>query len=279
MPAGALISRGDRRGVTKTGPELLKTMRWARLGALAAAFLAVLWLADRPDPPRLPVEEELVIAGADGPDADEAAAALAASIAPAAGSEIATATADDAAPEPDAVEEARRRTVFVRRGDTLMDIMLQVGLPRAEAHESVSTLRRVFDPRALKPGQEITFTFAGAEDGASLLAAALSPSPERDVHLARGADGRFSAFKLDKSLTRDLARATGVVRTSLFEAGQAAGLPIGVLAELIRAFSYDVDFQREVQPGDSFDVVFERWRDEDGKLAKDGAILMGALTL
>jgi murein DD-endopeptidase MepM/ murein hydrolase activator NlpD len=97
--------------------------------------------------------------------------------------------------------------------------------------------------------------------------------------VTRGADGKFNAFKLDKTLTRELARGVGTVKTSLFEAGQQAGLPIGVLSELIRAFSFDVDFQREVQPGDSFDVVFERFRDEDGKPVKDGAVVFAALTL
>ena len=263
--------------------------RTARLVVPAIAFALTLWGADTPEiaDPELPApirDAALVLEELDEDDAD---GALALSIA----RDAARIAASDVAPEPaepvaeavdpadDTADDPRRRVVFVRRGDTLMDILLQVGLPRAEAHEAISSIARVFDPRALKPGQEITFTFAGGDDGANLVAAALSPTPEREFHIARGADGRFSAFKLDKTLSVELVRATGVVRTSLFEAGQAAGLPIGVLSELIRAFSYDVDFQREVQPGDSFDVVFERYRDDEGRLAKDGAIVIGALTL
>ena len=34
-----------------------------------------------------------------------------------------------------------------------------------------------------------------------------------------------------------------------------AGIPSAVIVEMIRIFSYNVDFQREVHPGDSFEVL------------------------
>ena len=45
------------------------------------------------------------------------------------------------------------------------------------------------------------------------------------------------------------------------------------MAEMIRAMSYDVDFQRDIQPGNSFELIFEQYRDKDGRPAKTGAIL------
>ena len=35
-------------------------------------------------------------------------------------------------------------------------------------------------------------------------------------------------------------------------------MPPAVLTALIGAFSYDVDFQREIQPGDSFEAFEQR---------------------
>ncbi|WP_373090167.1 M23 family metallopeptidase, partial [Sneathiella sp.] len=51
------------------------------------------------------------------------------------------------------------------------------------------------------------------------------------------------------------------------------------IVDLIRIFSYDVDFQREIQPGDSFEVYFERFSDENGDILKDGAIHWASMTL
>ena len=48
---------------------------------------------------------------------------------------------------------------------------------------------------------------------------------------------------------------------------------------MIRAFSYDVDFQRDIQPGDTFEVMFERFVDKKGRVVRDGAIVFANLEL
>jgi murein DD-endopeptidase MepM/ murein hydrolase activator NlpD len=193
----------------------------------------------------------------------------------------------DTGPEPSeevAEEEPvaeQQRVLMVRRGDTLLDLLLSAGIARAEAHEAVSALRSVFNPRELKPGLEITLTLGSPNTGEqpSLLGASFAANAERDIALSRDSDGRFTALRRSKDLQRELIRTRGTVRSSLFEAASSAGLPGAIMVEMIRALSYDIDFQRDVQPGDTFDVVFERFRDDEGRFAKDGDIIYGALIL
>lgn len=174
-----------------------------------------------------------------------------------------------------------QRVVAVRRGDTLMDILLGLGLPRAEAHEAVSALASVYDVRGLRPGQEITFTFAPGlpGEGQPLLGAWMSARADRDVGLARNDRGRFVAHQHDKQLALQPTRATAQVSSSLYEAGLSAGIPAQVMVDMIRAFSFDVDFQREIQPGDAFEIFFDRFVDGDGKVAKTGEIRFASLVL
>ncbi len=178
--------------------------------------------------------------------------------------------------------EAAREIVKVRNGDTFLDLLMGVGVSRAQAHDAVSALRTVFNPRDLKIGQEITLTVAAPTakgDGKALLAANFAARADLDINLSRDSDGRFTALQRDRMLRRELIRATGTVRSNLFEAGSTAGVPGAVMVEFIRAFSYDVDFQRDIQQGDRFEIVFERFRDGQGRFAKDGVILFGAMTL
>jgi murein DD-endopeptidase MepM/ murein hydrolase activator NlpD len=174
-----------------------------------------------------------------------------------------------------------QRIVAVRRGDTLMDILLSLGISRAEAHEAVSALASVYDLRGLRPGQEITFTFApgGPGEGQPLVGAWLAARADRDVGVARDQAGRFVPHQHDKELTLRPVRARGTVTSSLYEAGLQAGVPAAVMVEVIRIFSYDVDFQREIQPGDSFEVFFERFVDSEERNVKIGALAFASLTL
>jgi murein DD-endopeptidase MepM/ murein hydrolase activator NlpD len=178
--------------------------------------------------------------------------------------------------------DAARKIVKVRNGDTFLDLLMGVGVSRAQAHDAVSALRTVFNPRDLKIGQEITLTVAAPAakgDGKALLAANFAARADLDINLSRDSDGRFTALQRDRMLRRELVRATGTVRSSLFEAGSGAGVPGAVMVEFIRAFSYDVDFQRDIQQGDQFEIVFERFRDGQGRFAKDGVILFGAMRM
>ncbi len=52
---------------------------------------------------------------------------------------------------------------------------------------------------------------------------------------------------------------TGVrLYQSIYETALRKQIPRSVIDEMIRVYSYDVDFQRRVQPGDAFDVFLCR---------------------
>jgi len=172
------------------------------------------------------------------------------------------------------------RTVLVGKGDTLLDALLRAGASVLEARDAIDALRGVFNPRSLKPGLALTVTFGPSSAGRDrLLRVSLPTSIDRTVKVERGDAEVFNAFRVVRPLARETVRAEGVIRSSLYEDGIAAGLPAPLLAELIRAFSYDVDFQREIQAGDRFEVAFERLSDGRGQFVKAGDIIYAALTL
>jgi murein DD-endopeptidase MepM/ murein hydrolase activator NlpD len=184
------------------------------------------------------------------------------------------------------VREAKRdiqKVIEVQRGDTLYGVLVQAGLSETEAKDTVGALADVFSPRSLKAGQEITLnlTTASGDVVASpqpqLVSLSLEPSVERDVTVSRDSKGELVAAAIDKPLTETRARAAGVITFSLYDAAMKAGLPSSVIADIIKAYSYDVDFQRDIQEGDTFEVVYERLENEDGELARTGQMLYAAL--
>jgi murein DD-endopeptidase MepM/ murein hydrolase activator NlpD len=181
-------------------------------------------------------------------------------------------------PEPPLV-----KVVEVTKGDTLIDILLASGVDRTEAAGAIEALNGVFRPKDLQPGHEITLSFnkleqdPAAEAVLQLASLSLQPSIERDVVVNRGDNGAFTASEIARPLELQVALAAGTIDSSLFEAGQDAAVPIDMMTQVIKAFSYDVDFEREIQPGDRFEVVYERYEDEHGRLARTGSLLYAAL--
>jgi len=174
-----------------------------------------------------------------------------------------------------------RREAVVGSGDTLMALMVENGVSRTEAHNAITTMTSVFKPRYLKPGQEIVLTLqpTGAPDGPdSLVSMKLVESVEREFVVRRDGDG-FLAETLDHPLKTEIAAAEGRIDVSLFMAGEEAGVPLGVLADLIQIYSFDVDFQRDLRKGDAFSVMYERFVDETGATVRTGNILRATMTL
>ncbi len=183
----------------------------------------------------------------------------------------------EAAPDPHIV-----KTASVRRGDTLMEALVSAGSLRAEAAEAISSLREVYDPRRLKPGQEISITLARPEISGGelrLLEVTVEASAERSVAARRGEDGSFAAIEIERELRGVDRRIAGVITDNLFTSGRRADLPVPVIMALIRLYSWDVDFQRDIQRGDSFEVFYERLHDLDGAPVKEGEIAFASLTL
>jgi murein DD-endopeptidase MepM/ murein hydrolase activator NlpD len=118
---------------------------------------------------------------------------------------------------------------------------------------------------------------AGATAGSSqpisrLLSLHFSPSIEQDVTVTRDLSGAFTAQNDQKVLTVHHHRAGATIDSSLYLAGMQAGIPADIVVEMIRMFSYKVDFQRDLQPGDSFEVYYDYYYSPDGQPAKTGNI-------
>ncbi|WP_161946213.1 M23 family metallopeptidase [Desulfonatronum thiosulfatophilum] len=172
------------------------------------------------------------------------------------------------------------RIVRVARGDTLMGILLDAGLARSEAHAAVSALQEIYNPRALRPGHEVVLTFRPAgEDLEEDLFAGLrmQVDVDRNVMVLREDEEVFLAKEEHLELSVQQVAAQGEITSSLYAAAMQAGMPSPLLIQMIRALSYDIDFQRDLHPGDRFEALFEQQVDDQGQAVREGPLLFAKL--
>jgi murein DD-endopeptidase MepM/ murein hydrolase activator NlpD len=216
----------------------------------------------------------------------------------------------------DASRNIDTRTITMEAHSTLAGALNEAGVPSADASAVVSALAKVFNPKQLRGGQAFTVTFATGEtppapaqpvasisyqppEGATgdsagddstlqpvagepvgrLLSVAFSPSVERDIVIARASDGTFHARSSVQQLVPKLHRAGARIDSSLYLAAMQAGIPAEVVVQMIHMFSYEVDFQRDLKPGDSFEVLYNFYYTPDGRPAKQGDITYAAMHL
>ena len=162
----------------------------------------------------------------------------------------------------------------IAAGGTLMNALLDLGIDTVQADASIDVLRDVFNPRSIRAGQTIDVTYNGAD----LLGMDFSPRAGERIEVALGEEG-YVAREIVLPTERSLEAMEGTIVTSLYGAAEEAGVPLAVLADLIRAYSFDVDFQREIRTGDAFEVLYEVFRDENGNVVRYGAPLFAELNV
>ncbi len=171
-------------------------------------------------------------------------------------------------------------TAQVVSGDTLSAVLERAGVGKEESAHAIKALREVYDPRTLRAGDSVAISLAPNVAPAApgrLLGIELVKSYDRIAGVGRTLDGGFSSYETVKQLTTERSRGAGEIASSLFVDGVNAGVPVGSMAAFIRLFSFDVDFQRDVHPGDKFDILYERYVDRDGETVHAGDILYAAL--
>jgi len=166
-------------------------------------------------------------------------------------------------------------TVEARPGDTPLKLLTRMGVAPEDAQAAIRKLSTVWDPRDLRAGQKAA-VFVQSD---RLLSIRLALAPGRDVVVARDDSGGFVAEDQERPTNWVATLGTGSISTSLSEGASRAGVPMSVLDQMVQAFSYDVDFQREIRPGDSFTMLYQRVHDEFGRPTGMGKLVYAELML
>lgn len=195
---------------------------------------------------------------------------------------------------------ARHHTKILKvgRGDTLIDMLVNAGANRQDAYYAVKALTKVFNPKRLKVGQKLEVGFQEEpiltspkivlisateaerlEYATSLHGLRIKTDFDSMAVVTSDGNGVFSASKEKIPLKRNHIRARGIINSSLYEGAIEAGIPDGIIVELIRMFSYDIDFQREIRKGDTFEVYYSEIFDPEGNKLKNGVIEYGQMTV
>jgi len=165
--------------------------------------------------------------------------------------------------------------LLVGSGDTLLGLLQKSGVTGSEAHKAVSALTDVYDPRDIRVGQRV---YVSKKD-AALDAMRISVSPGLDVMALRTDEDAFEGISL-KAETQTLPQAyAGTISSSLYKAAIDQGVPAPVLADMIRLFSYDVDFQRDIRSNDHFEIMFGQDVTDEGLVVANSDIEYAAMTL
>ena len=157
--------------------------------------------------------------------------------------------------------------LLVKRGDTLEVLFRRNGLSLTDLAAMVALPDAGGALKLLKPGDRLEIAHRDGQ--------VLSLRRELDeiklLSIARDESG-FAVSTIEREVDIRTTGAHGEIRSSLFEAGSAAGISDRTTMDMAGIFEWDIDFIQDVREGDTFTVIYEElWR--DGVKLRDGQIV------
>jgi len=182
------------------------------------------------------------------------------------------------------------RIHVVKKGDTIASILREQGATPEEAKSVAATLGARGRDGGLKEGQKVRILMAPAGPGLRLQPYRVMVANDSAIEAVAALSdlGKYVAVDVQSMNTvtdtadnsdDDDDDGTGVrLYQSIYETALRNKVPAAVIEDMVRIYSYDVDFQRKVQPGDSFDVFFAG-EDDGSTITEKPEVLFASLTV
>lgn len=175
--------------------------------------------------------------------------------------------------------------ITVKKGDNFTNLLVKAGMDRKETFFAARALSKKFDLRNLRAGQKMTAIFRekirddNSEEGELEFVLLRITEADKEIELIRNDDGSFSVQENERQLNKHLMRSKGEIKNSLAHLAAKLDVPPNILNEVVRAYSYDIDFQRDIRKGNRFEILYEVYFDENGEKVREGGMLYAMLTV
>ena len=105
-------------------------------------------------------------------------------------------------------------------------------------------------------------------------------SNKEKIYLKRDTNNnQFNQKILVTKLKKDIIYKENLILQSLYKSASDQKIPANVIIEFARIYGFQVDFQRDIRKRDSFQILFEIFKDDNGKVIETGEILFANLKL
>lgn len=164
-------------------------------------------------------------------------------------------------------------TVAVASGDTLGQLLSAQGLTARDIETIAATLKKDAGISTLRADSD-KIEFRRSRADAPVHQVVLIPSPWRQVELTCVGDGMWECKTVDIERDTRVVYRSGEIKDgdSFFVAGQRAGIPAGILADVYDLLAFEMDFERDIRAGQKFGVMYEE-NYFDGAKVDNGRVL------
>ena len=166
----------------------------------------------------------------------------------------------------------------VSQNESLNSIFTENNVSKSEIGLLKKNIKNKSSFKNLKVGQIIKFTIDRSNNSITKLIFPLSET--KKIHFTRilGTE-RFEYQEILTNLKKQIIFKEGKIKQSLYKSAADLNILPNIIIEFARIYGFQVDFQRDIRKNDTFQIMYEVFRDDNNKILNTGNILFADLNL
>ena len=167
----------------------------------------------------------------------------------------------------------------ISSGETFDKILNNYSIPSKEILSIKENLNSDFNLSNLKTNLDIKFTIDQSNN--KKITSFLFPvSRTEKILLTRNLDtDKFEKKKIITNLNKKIIFKEGKILQSLYKTAIDLNIQPNIIIEFARIYGFQVDFQRDIRKNDIFQIMYEVFEDDNGKVFETGNIIFADLKL
>jgi murein DD-endopeptidase MepM/ murein hydrolase activator NlpD len=126
-------------------------------------------------------------------------------------------------------------------------------------------------------GRKLSLVLKKLEDNSNTVVNLVFPiSNTNSVEIKKSKDSFIIKENILKLYKREVV-ARNLIKNNLYSAAIDAGVEPNIIVEFARIFGFEVDFQRDIRKGDWFEILYEKFEDDNNKVRDTGKIIYASM--
>ena len=163
----------------------------------------------------------------------------------------------------------------VKSDDTLEKVLKRYNVNNAEINNLLSEIVKQ-KLTSISPGAQIRIITKEEEEVKQIISMFYSIDPITSVEVKRNKNA-FNVTKIVLELNKKEIVSSNVIKNNLYSSAVEAGIEPNIIVEFANIFGFEVDFQRDIRKGDTFEIYYEQFLDDDNIVRRTGKIIYASM--
>ena len=167
---------------------------------------------------------------------------------------------------------------IINSGDNLNEILNELDLNKTERNKLLNFISNNKIKLKLYQNQKIIFEIDNL-DSRKITKITIPINKKKDLIISDNKESGFKFVELTKELTLNKVYKENIIKNSLYKSAIEKKIDPNIIVQFAQIYGFQVDFQRDIKKNDSFQIVYEEYKNDENKIVDFGNILYANLIL